>query len=172
LSEEMRVLLRVSAEKLIPVASELQMCHAHLEVMSLRLDQSYKLETVGFDGTEMIPPLVFHTIIENGLTHGLAGHREGHFIIRKKRVDEQNVYAITNDGDIATGSGGGTGIKYVESRLEEAYPGRWRLSHGPDTEGYTTLITVPAELRAPGQSPQPDAFHPAELDVLPKTLQS
>jgi hypothetical protein len=156
LSEEMRLLLTVSAEILIPVSLEINLCRAHLEVMSLRLDQAYDLETSGFLGTETIPPLVFHTIIENGLTHGLKGRSHGHFLIEKSSSDGLTIFGIHNDGAANGGIGHGTGIRYVESRLEEAYSGRWSLHHGPKVDGYLTEIRItdqlPLDIPKPSQS--------------------
>ena len=37
----------------------------------------------------------------------------------------------------------GTGIRYVKTRLEEAYGDEWSLSYGPRDNGWEVTMTVP-----------------------------
>ncbi|MCE9597504.1 MAG: histidine kinase [Spirochaetia bacterium] len=157
LSEEMRLLLRISPEKVIPVSDEIALCRAHLDVMGLRLEKQYALNVIGISGNETIPPLVFHTLIENGLTHGLHGRSGGVFSIEKCSESGFDVFHIGNDGEISNRKGTGTGMKYVASRLDEAYPGKWKLDHGPiESGGYRTSIWIPVD-------PSPMQFTPDAL---------
>lgn len=142
LSEEMRLLLRVSPEKVIPISDELALCRAHLDVMGLRLEKKYELLVNGISGREMIPPLVFHTVIENGLAHGLHDKPGGVFSIEKTEEPGFEVFHICNDGDVSDRKGTGTGMKYIASRLAEAFPGKWKLHHGPIEGGYKTSIWI------------------------------
>lgn len=69
LADEFRSVARVSAEKLIPLGQELELCRAHLRVMSVRTGRTWHLEATGVDETEPVPPAVFLTLIENGFVH-------------------------------------------------------------------------------------------------------
>ena len=60
---------------------ELSMCRAHLQIMGFRKHACFELKTEGIEGTEKIPPAIFHTLIENGLTHGYAERDQGLFIL-------------------------------------------------------------------------------------------
>lgn len=45
---------------------------------------------------------------------------------------------------------GGTGLRYIQARLEESFPGRWNLQAGPTEDGrWQTLITFPLERNKP-----------------------
>jgi uncharacterized membrane-anchored protein YhcB (DUF1043 family) len=61
LADEFRTVARVSAEKLIPLGQELELCRAHLRVMSVRTGRDWNLETTGVDEAVSVPPAIFLT---------------------------------------------------------------------------------------------------------------
>src|SRR5262249_30663935 len=69
LAGEFRILSRVAGEKLIPLGQELELCRAHLRVMSLRRGVTCAIAAAGVDERALVPPALFHTLVENGLTH-------------------------------------------------------------------------------------------------------
>ncbi len=145
LAEELRLIVQFSKEKLVPVNEELRLCGLHLEVMGLRHDRNYSLAADAVPRSEYIPPLVFHTLVENGLTHGYAGKQGGTFVFRREAARGRLRYTMFNDG--APGSNGpdaheGTGIRYVKTRLQEAYPGSWRFWAGPVEHGWEAGIEL------------------------------
>ncbi len=144
LSRELKLLLRIVGEKLIPISEEIMICRMHLEVMSLRHDKRFTLSLVDIQPEERIPPLVFHTLVENGLTHGYAGKEMGEFTLSQGENEEGITFTLFNDSisnTKSTGSGG-LGLKYVRARLEEAYGRNWQLdSHSVDG-GWRVIITI------------------------------
>jgi hypothetical protein len=146
LAEELRLILQFSKENLVPVSEELRLCRLHLEVMGLRQDRTYSLQADPAPQTDLVPPLVFHTLVENGLTHGFAGKQGGTFVFRREVSGGRICYTLFNDGGSGDGDGvplrEGTGIRYVKTRLEEAFPGAWRLSGGPANDGWETRIEL------------------------------
>jgi LytS/YehU family sensor histidine kinase len=77
LAEEFRTILQVSALRRIPMKQEIDLCKAHLRIMSYRRGADYRLETSGLVEEEEIPPMIFHTLIENGLSHGYETKMQG-----------------------------------------------------------------------------------------------
>jgi len=145
LAEELSLLLRVSPEQTIPVEQEIHLCRTHLQVMGLRQDKSFHFEVEGEAGEQRLPPLVLHTLVENGLTHGYAGRREGRFTLRRHPVEGGQRYRLFNDGTPKPAKekkGDGTGLRYVRSRLEEAFPGRWHLRSGPVEDGWEVVLDI------------------------------
>lgn len=69
LADEMRRLGEAARACRIPLGEELDLCRSHLSLMRRRLDRSLELDVEGVDTTEAVPPALFHTLIENGLTH-------------------------------------------------------------------------------------------------------
>lgn len=145
LADELRMLLKFSSVKSVPLADEVRLCQAHLEVMGLRYGKSYRIEIEGSLPLVEIPPLVLHTLVENGLTHGYAGRDAGVFRFACVQRERTLVMDMFNDGAVE-GAGGargeGTGTRYVRSRLEELYPGRWRFTAGPAQGGWRASIAI------------------------------
>lgn len=142
LAGELRMLLSFSGKKLISLREELALCEAHLKVMSLRQEKDYQLDT-NIRTDSGIPPLVLHTLIENGLTHGYRGREKGYFSIEAEKTGDIVRILVFNDGSVSSGESGGsggTGTRYVQSRLEEAFPSRWEFCGGPADGGWRVEI--------------------------------
>ena len=145
LAEEFRAVSSMSGNSLIPIDDELRMCKAHLQIMGYRKNGNFNLEVEGISGDEKIPPAVFHTLVENGLTHGYAHRNDGSFKLTKSIHDYGIQYQLFNNGCNQTpqkNGHNGTGLRYVESRLEESYPGRWSLESKPVDSGWLVSIKL------------------------------
>jgi hypothetical protein len=143
LAEEFRMLLRFSELPLIPLSEEIALCKAHLHVMELRYGKEFVFETEGIEGNEMIPPLVIHTLVENGLTHGYKQKSSGRFVLTRKNTPKGYRLSLFNDGTASNRiSREGSGLHYVKVRLEEAFPGNWQLKSSPSTDGWTAIIEL------------------------------
>lgn len=144
LAEEFRALCKMSGKTLVPIQEELEMCQAHLSIMSYRREAHFWLTTQGLCGDEQVPPAIFHTIIENGLTHGYTNRSSGHFHLEKLLGPKVLEYRLSNDGrsEGATGMHHGTGLRYVEAQLEAAFPGRWNMRCEPTAKGWQTCIQL------------------------------
>lgn len=153
LAAEFQVFSRVAEKKLISLREELTLCRAHLRIMEFRKDAVFTLETIGISGEELIPPAVFHTLIENGLTHGYGSKPQGKFILEKMMDGKQVVYRLWNDGEVEKGEKlmpevvkrKGTGLRYIEARLGESYGHRWQMSYGPVAGGWEVQMHLPAD---------------------------
>lgn len=148
LSRELKQLLKIVGEKVIPIEEEIRICRMHLEVMSLRHDKSFTLSLEGIEADEMIPPMVFHTLVENGLTHGYAGKDAGIFTLSRNE-DEGNIYfTLYNDGTAGNRhtESSGLGLKYVRARLAEAYSGKWQLNSHSVEDGWVVTIAIQKEI--------------------------
>lgn len=148
LAEEFRGFSQMAGERRIAIRDELALCEAHLNIMGHRKRTQFTLKTEGISGNERIPPAIFHTLIENGITHGYSQQQEGHFLLSKTMTDSSTQYRLFNDGEASESTAAscendrGTGIKYVESRLQESYPGAWALrSHAVDN-GWSVTIEI------------------------------
>jgi LytS/YehU family sensor histidine kinase len=161
LAGEFRILARVSGEKLISLGQELELCDCHLRVMSMRQGTSWRLERDGVNPDTLVPPALFHTLIENGITHSEG--RPQHRVFRLRAEVDGDVTRFTLLAPVArppeeatapspvngrrpealNGSAtGGTGLRYVKARLEESFPGRWQLRTGLTSEGWQTAIEI------------------------------
>jgi hypothetical protein len=144
LAEEMRILTDVAGERLIPAGEELRLCRAHLAMMEMRKDVRYELIARGFAGDERVPPGTFHTLVENAVTHGaraahvaleLTASREGSHVRYRFQSPVAEVDEAVEPG---------TGTRYIEARLAEAWGTRWSFVQQRDGASWQAEIVVPA----------------------------
>lgn len=144
LADEFRMITQISGLRQIPIRQEIDLCRTHLKIMNYRKGADFKLmtENVTDDG---VPPMIFHTLVENGLTHGYENKTRGTFTLHRKLLSKGIQYILSNDGEFADGekkASSGMGLQYVQARLEESYPGRWKmLSHKRD-HGWEVVIEI------------------------------
>jgi hypothetical protein len=150
LSRELKQLLKIVGEREIPIDEEIRICRSHLEVMSLRHDKSFTLRLEGIKACEKIPPMVFHTLVENGLTHGYAGKDSGEFVLTRSEEAGRIVFTLFNDGAAgkANAESNGLGLKYVRARLREAYGRKWGLDSRAVEGGWAVTISLEQETDA------------------------
>lgn len=153
LAEEFRTLHDMLGHSVVPLREELALCRAHLEIMSFRQDRKFVLETDVADVDAAVPPAIFHTVIENALTHNHYTAAVTKFQLEQRVTEENQLqYEIHTPPGVATHSpilrtssvGRGMGTAYINARLQEATLGSFaieetELSHG----GHCTRITVP-----------------------------
>lgn len=144
-AEEFRTIMQASPLQKITVKEEVDLCHTHLEIMNCCKGADFKLVTIGLIADENIPPMVFHTLLENGLTHGYEDNLNGTFTLVRENLPDSIRYIFSNDGDYEGDEPKGKvgfGTHYIKSRLEESYPGRWNFVSNKTEEGWETVITI------------------------------
>jgi hypothetical protein len=142
LAAEFRSLTQMSGEKLVPLKRELDLCEAHLKVISRRTGRSYALEADGVEVEALVPPAIFLTLIENGLLHQQSSGGAT-FRLTSRAAESGVSYAFVSPGKTRVHEDrlvGGTGLRYVRARLEESFPGRWTFSHGAVSQGWETIV--------------------------------
>ncbi len=145
LSEEFHLLTTMTKKKLVPIKDELDMCRTHLQIMSIQQRASYQLTVNGVTGDETIPPAVIHTLVENGITHGYSGNENANFELTKTNTAIGIQYRLFNDSRKQTNpkkTTTGSGLKYIEARLEECYPANWCLISKEVENGWEASIQI------------------------------
>jgi hypothetical protein len=176
LAGEFRILARVSGEQLISLEQELDLCRAHLRVMSLRKGAHCTLAIApDVDGRLLVPPALFHTLVENGLTHLLPRNGQQRFALSVKLDGALARLTFTAEGipaepvprqmaprDVGApvAPAEGTGLRYIRARLNESFSDRWTLDGGPVPEGWRTVIGIEARYGPAAQgAPDGSATH-------------
>lgn len=148
LAAEYRLINKISAEKEIPISQEIELCESHLELMGYRLEAKYELIKEKIDYSLKVPPLLFHTLIENGLTHAFNPKEDGIFWLIFHKENNLLEYRLLNNGSLLKENQNqneieeGTGIKYVKTRLEERYPNKWQLNYGMKNNLWEVVIKI------------------------------
>jgi LytS/YehU family sensor histidine kinase len=149
LASELRMIGAISSRRLISLRQELELCRYHLKIMSCRRSARYFLHTEHLPEEVKVPPLLFHSLIENGITHSFKPTEQGTFWLSSEEDNTKIRYILKNDGSLLQKLSPddlweeGIGIKYVKSRLEENYPGKWQLEYGLRDSKWETVITIP-----------------------------
>jgi LytS/YehU family sensor histidine kinase len=145
LAAEFRTLARMSGEKQIPLAQELDLCRAHLRVMSTRTGIAWTLQTGEIDPAASVPPALFLTLIENGFVHQRRSGGSTAFQLRMEQLAGLARFVFLSPGEMRTNPGrpaGGSGLRYVMARLEESFPQRWSFDQHAVASGWETVIEI------------------------------
>ena len=135
----------------ISFCEEIQLCDYHLKVMGYRWDAKYDFIKQHVPEEQKIPPLILHTLIENGLTHAFKPKENGTFWLTCETQNGTVRYCLRNNGSLLESLAGkpdieeGMGLKYVKARLEESYPGKWSLTYGVRDSRWEVIIRIVRE---------------------------
>ncbi len=133
--------MQVSDKDLIPINEELDMCRVHLEMFNAKQSKEFILETKNIGPETKIPPMVFHTLVENGLTHSVE--EKGRFELEQIESKRETEFIFkTEPLKGQTFDGEGLGMAYIKSRLEQGFPGKWLLKSGPKENAWQTNIKI------------------------------
>ncbi|MFC0777131.1 histidine kinase [Flavobacterium sp. HJSW_4] len=146
LAEEFDIMNDIAEDTLIPIRQEIDLCRRHLEVMSFRKEICYEWQEEEIDENETIPPAIFHTIIENGITHSLPPE-QGCIVfclkfVREKKFKQYTLLTYAKNRQTKKEKRIGTGFKYIEARLTESYGTNWSFDSHPVEKGWETIIKI------------------------------
>ncbi|MDE1206727.1 histidine kinase [Tenacibaculum larymnensis] len=147
LANEFDIFNQIENKKLIPINQEIALCRSHLEIMEYRKEINYTWQEEGIDIEQKIPPGVFHTLLENGITHSLP--LENNSIQFKLIFESKSDYKCYTFLTFATPvkrevntKKEGTGIKYIKARLTESYQEQWEFTSEPVNHGWKNTIKI------------------------------
>lgn len=146
LASEFDIMNEISEQTLIPITKELELCRQHLSVMGFRKEINYIWEETGIDETQLIPPAIIHTLLENGITHSepLSGNTI-QFILRYSLSKDGHYYVfetVAKNRKVMTDRTGGNGFKYIKARLTESYGQNWKFESGSSENGWVSAIQI------------------------------
>ncbi len=143
LSTEFRLFGKISDKKLISVMDEIALISSYIGIMSVRKSIDFQLKTKNLSEWDEVPPGIFLTLVENGISHGYENRTSGTFLIAKKVTGNAKVYTISNDGEVgAEPEERGMGLSYVMARLKESYGTSFEFESSATTAGWLSTITV------------------------------
>ena len=147
LAEEFRILSEISHKRLIRMDEEIRLCRIHLEIMSHRKGRAYHMNLDGVDLNRRTPPAIFHTLVENAITHNPYTLPEVEFRLSEHSQDGQCRYVFESplaQPVVSSALTEGTGLRYIRARLEESFGKDWKLESGPQGTFWRTEIQVPS----------------------------
>jgi hypothetical protein len=146
LAEELRLLHDIRDRPLIAMDEELRLCRAHLAIMSRRKGRVYHLVARGIEARAAIPPAVFHTLVENAVTHGATLPASVELGLTATAVGDRvrYVFEAPLGGAPAVRRREGAGTRYIRARLDESFGARWTFSAGAVDGVWRTEIEIPS----------------------------
>ena len=145
LAGEFRSISSMTGAATVSMAQELELCRLHLRVMSLRQNQPFELRADNVRLDAPVPPAIFHTLVENALTHN--HYTDGAvFQLEEEAADPaRRIYRLrTPLMRTASAGSAGKGHRYVTARLRDVFGEQWRFSSGPHSPGeWLDFIEVP-----------------------------
>jgi LytS/YehU family sensor histidine kinase len=114
--------------------------------MNLRKEKKINFEVQGNIDRIIIPPMILHTALENGITHGFIKKDTGTFYLKVEKTDKKINILLENDGDNKISQNkknSGTGNKYIIQRLSELYGKYFKFVSQPKTEGWKVIFEIP-----------------------------
>jgi Histidine kinase len=130
LADEFRAIATMSSATTVSLRDEIELCRHHLKVMSLRKNQPFALRAPNVRLDAKVPPAIFHTLIENALTHN--DYKDGAvFLLEESHAGHgRRTYQLRTPLTREPGTPGppGKGHSYVQARLREVFGENWRFS--------------------------------------------
>lgn len=142
----LRYSLRQSERKLVSLAEEIEMVDVYISLEKIRLEERLQFSwDLPLEIDEcLVPPLSLHTLVENGVKHGVKQYPEGGCIkVRLEKTADYWSFTVVNTGVFAPTSEEGTGLKNLRRRLSLQYntPELLRLTNETgETAPFTTAI--------------------------------
>jgi len=147
LAKEFDLFNQIENQTLITVDQEIMLCQTHLEIMKYRKEIDYFWQEENIDFEEKIPPGVFHTLLENGITHSLP--LEGNRIRFVLSFESNTTYKCYTFLTFAkrlkkelNAKKEGTGLKYIKARLTESYDNKWEVTSESVQHGWKNTIKI------------------------------
>jgi signal transduction histidine kinase len=165
LAEVFRYALRASDRESAPLGEELDFLRAYLDIERARFGARLRVEERIEPGLEAlaVPTLLLQPVVENAVRYGVATRPEGgHVLIEARRVGDQLVLAVEDDGpgfDPAgpgAADGHGFGLHSVRERLRaQGLPDSLAIQSGP-RGGARVVVTLPLGGNVPSSPIAPE----------------
>jgi two-component system sensor histidine kinase AlgZ len=138
------------ADRLIPLADELQLARQFLDMEQRRLGERLQVhwEIDGLPGSAKVLPLILQPILENALTHGIQQRREGGQVRVFGRVESASI-VITVSNPLPTAApaelqrGHGMALRNIRTRLDLAFGDDAALITDSDEDRFYAVLTFP-----------------------------
>jgi len=148
LADFLRDTLAISVRDRIPLADELALTDRFLGIEQVRFGERLQIER-HVDAAAArchVPPLVLQPLVENAVTHGIAGLIDGGVIrLDVARQQDRLSIAIENprDADAPTPTRRGVGLENVRQRLTTMFGTDARLETRTDSERFRVELAIP-----------------------------
>lgn len=147
LSNILDYILYKGHKKLISITDEMKVIHDYIELEKLRYDSRLELKIAEkIDSENLVPPLLFLSLVENAFKHGAANIAGAIyiFIFVETNADE-SVFRVENSFvPKEINDEKGLGLKIIQEQLKIIYGDRGLYSVENENNRFIVQITIPA----------------------------
>ena len=150
LSDLLRTSLQLTRKELVPLRDELSVIRSYLDLQKIRHEQRLNCSIDAHPSSldYLIPPMIFHQLVENAVKHGVESHPEATPIRICCAVEGNGLLlSVENTGQLDPGHKTGVGLNSIREELTALYGAqavfslRQNLNHSVIAE-----IRIPAEV--------------------------
>ncbi len=151
LSNILRSSLSADKTELIPLKEEMETVQDYLAMETIRFEErlNSKIEVTSSANSVLVPPLMFQTLVENGIKHGISKLKKGGKIAINAFVkNECLIVEIRNTGVLHKNAvaESGYGIKNTMQRLEIIFKGKAEFKISNESKNMVlTLVQIPID---------------------------
>jgi signal transduction histidine kinase len=157
LAEIFRYMLTRSQAEFVPVADELELAEAYLEIERARFGDELDVRAEIDDAARsvMVPGLILQPLVENAVKHGISKKIGGGSVYIGARVEQDALHLTVRDTGIGIRRRDaifeqGVGLRSVRDRLVRLYGPAYEPDiETADGEGTTVRLRIPAAVPAP-----------------------
>jgi len=127
LSEFLRATLQYNERLMIQVSEELSIIEKYLSIEKIRYEErlDYSIESDEDVKAAEIPCLITQPLVENSIKHGLHKTPEGiKIFVRFYKKENRIIIEVSNSGHLEPDWKKGVGLRILEERLHNCYPGK------------------------------------------------
>lgn len=148
LADEFRIMATTSAQSVIQVKDEINLCQSHLKVMGYRTNIQFLLQCEIQQSQAGIPPGVLLTLLENALSHNYYQQGEVTFRLKQNIIAEHSLQQLIFIAPVSQKISEkainlGIGSQYIEARLTESFGDNWKMRSELDDNHWQVILTFP-----------------------------
>jgi LytS/YehU family sensor histidine kinase len=143
------VIYEAKAEK-VKLSKEIKLIHDYIDLQKIRTRNARVVfNKANLNESQLISPLLFLPLIENGFKHGIMGDREGYLTIEISEDSGKLLFITENNKGVVDKvekeEYRGIGIENVKRRLEISYPGKHEFHTFEDENRFRIELSIQLE---------------------------
>ena len=148
LSEEFRMLNKMSAQTWVSLEDEIALCQMHFAIMQKRQQKALLLKIDTPSTNYYLPPAIIHTVIENAFSHNRIKVGDSFEITASEQINRLKLSIITPYRQ-RKHQGQGTGSAYIHSRLQQCFDDDYEFESVQQDTIWLSTFFIPLQKQIP-----------------------
>ena len=148
LSEEFRILNKMSAQTWVSLEDEIALCQMHFSIMQKRQQKALSLTIDVPSSSYYLPPAIIHTVIENAFSHNRIKAGDS-FAITASEQNNRLKLCVKTPYRQRKHQGQGTGSAYIHSRLQQCFDDDYEFESVQQDTIWLSTFLIPLQKQIP-----------------------